>query len=86
MIYSADDVEPHLTCKGVHVHYLLVSDNAVALSCKHHENGSETQQTLHFCPKCLTIKVASLIHVHVAHANVVTIPGLGILITQPLHT
>ena len=50
-VYSADNIEPHLT--GVVVRYLLASvasfpgpmasDNAAALPCKHHENGSENE-------------------------------------------
>ena len=38
-VYRADNIEPHLA--GVVIHYLLVSNNAAALPCKHHENGSE---------------------------------------------
>ena len=40
-VYSADNIEPHLT--GVVIRYLLVSDNASALPCKHHENRSESR-------------------------------------------
>ena len=38
-MYSADNTQPHLT--GVVICDLLASDNAAALPCKHHENGSE---------------------------------------------
>ena len=38
-MYSTDNIEPQLT--GVVMGYLLASDSAAALPCKHHENGSE---------------------------------------------
>ena len=38
-MYSDDNIEPHLT--GMVIRYLLVSDNAAALLCEHHENGNE---------------------------------------------
>ena len=48
-MYRADNIEPHLT--GVVMRYLLVSDNAATLLCKHYETGVKMQQKFVFLPE-----------------------------------
>ena len=48
-MYRNDDTEPRLI--GVVMDYLLVSNNAAALTCKHHETGVKMQQKLGFLPE-----------------------------------
>ena len=48
-MYRVDNKEPHLT--GVVMHYLLVSNNAAALTCKRHETGVKMQQKFAFLPE-----------------------------------
>ena len=64
-MYSADNMEPHLT--GVVMHFLLASNNAAALLCKRHETllryrvnamktGVKTQQKFTLLPEVFLCK------------------------------
>ena len=55
-VYSANTTEALF--KGVVMCYLLVSDNAVVLPCKHHENGSENATKVCILPEASLCKLS----------------------------